>query len=152
MKDGRTHLAHQAEHAVDLDTGAVLAVTLQGVDKGDTTTLVETLGEAGMAVAEQVGREARRSAAGERGRHRRDGDRQGLSQRRGGEADEGVRGAQLHSGEETKGVTELGGQSGGATSGVCEPAAGRVGRAQLRALLRDGAVCDAAICGGTKTF
>src|SRR5439155_1054488 len=27
MKDGRTHLAHKAEHAVDLDTGAVLAVT-----------------------------------------------------------------------------------------------------------------------------
>jgi transposase len=39
MKDGRTHLAHKAEHAVDLDTGAVVAVTLQGADKGDTTTL-----------------------------------------------------------------------------------------------------------------
>jgi len=58
MKDGRTHLAHKAEHAVDLDTGAVLAVTLQGADQGDTTTLDETLGEAGLAVAEQVGREA----------------------------------------------------------------------------------------------
>ncbi len=58
MKDGRTHLAHKAEHAVDLDTGAVVAVTLQGADKGDTTTLDETLGEAGMAVAEQVEREA----------------------------------------------------------------------------------------------
>ena len=58
MKDGRTHLAHKAEHAVDLDTGAVVAVTLQGADKGDTTTLDETLSEAGMAVAEQVGREA----------------------------------------------------------------------------------------------
>jgi transposase len=58
MKDGRTHLAHKAEHAVDLDTGAVVAVTLQGADKGDTTTLDETLCEAGMAVAEQVGREA----------------------------------------------------------------------------------------------
>src|SRR5712671_5811826 len=57
MKDGRTHLAHKAEHAVDLDTGAVVAVTLQGADRGDTTTLDETLGEAGMAVAEQVGRE-----------------------------------------------------------------------------------------------
>src|SRR5467141_2920260 len=57
MKDGRTHLAHKAEHAVDLDTGAVVAVTLQGADQGDTTTLDETLGEAGMAVAEQVGRE-----------------------------------------------------------------------------------------------
>jgi transposase len=57
-KDGRTHLAHKAEHAVDLDTGAVLAVTLQGADQGDTTTLDETLCEAGMAVAEQIGREA----------------------------------------------------------------------------------------------
>lgn len=42
MKDGRTHLAHKAEHAVDLDTGAIVAVTLQGADKGDTTTIVET--------------------------------------------------------------------------------------------------------------
>ena len=58
MKDGRTHLAHKAEHAVDLDTGAVLAVTLQGADQGDTAMLDETLCEAGMAVAEQVGREA----------------------------------------------------------------------------------------------
>src|SRR5664280_1283955 len=56
MKDGRTHLAHKAEHAVDLDTGA--AVTLQGADKGDTTTLDQTLCEAGIAVAEQIGREA----------------------------------------------------------------------------------------------
>src|SRR5450432_3348117 len=58
MKDGRTHLAHKAEHAVDLDTGAVVAVTLQGADKGDTTTLDQTLCEAGAAVAELVGREA----------------------------------------------------------------------------------------------
>ena len=42
MKDGRTHLAHKAEHAVDLETGAIVAVTLQGADLGDTTTIVET--------------------------------------------------------------------------------------------------------------
>jgi hypothetical protein len=24
MKDGRTHLAHKAEHAVDLETGAIV--------------------------------------------------------------------------------------------------------------------------------
>src|SRR5215510_8505296 len=30
MKDGRTHLAHKAEHAVDLDSGALVAVTLGG--------------------------------------------------------------------------------------------------------------------------
>jgi len=52
MKDGRTPLANNAEHAVDLDTGAVVAVTLQAADQGDTTTLDETLCEAGMAVAE----------------------------------------------------------------------------------------------------
>lgn len=58
MKDGRTHLAHKAEHAVDLDTGAVVAVTLQGADKGDTTTLDVTLCEAGEAVTELAVREA----------------------------------------------------------------------------------------------
>lgn len=43
MKDGRTHLAHKAEHAVDLETGAIVSVTVQGADRGDTTTIVETV-------------------------------------------------------------------------------------------------------------
>ena len=42
MKDGRTHLAHKAEHAVDVATGAIVAVTVQGADLGDTTTIDET--------------------------------------------------------------------------------------------------------------
>jgi transposase len=46
MKDGRTHLAHKAEHAVDLDGGAVLAVTVQEADAGDTTTWRQTVEEA----------------------------------------------------------------------------------------------------------
>jgi transposase len=50
MKDERTHLAHKAEHAVDLETGAVVAVTVQDADEGDTTTSRETLIEA----AEQI--------------------------------------------------------------------------------------------------
>ena len=58
MKDGRTHLAHKAEHAVDMDTGAVVAVTLQEAHLGDTTTLKETLAEAGTTVAELIEREA----------------------------------------------------------------------------------------------
>ena len=33
MKDGRTHLAHTAEHAVDLETGAIVGVTVQGADR-----------------------------------------------------------------------------------------------------------------------
>lgn len=45
MKDGRTHLAHKAEHAVDLETGAVVAVTVQPADRGDTQSLEATLKE-----------------------------------------------------------------------------------------------------------
>ena len=47
MKDGRTHLAHKAEHAVDLETGALVAVTLHGADVGDTTSLLATALAAG---------------------------------------------------------------------------------------------------------
>ena len=50
MKDGRTHLAHKAEHTVDLETGAVVSVTVQDADTGDTTTMVETL----ITAAEQI--------------------------------------------------------------------------------------------------
>ncbi len=57
MKDGRTHLAHKAEHAVDLETGAVVAVTVQGADQGDTTTIQETFVEAAEQM-EAVGKES----------------------------------------------------------------------------------------------
>ena len=50
MKDGRTHLAHTAEQAVDLETGAVVAVTVQDADAGDTTTMVATV----IMAAEQI--------------------------------------------------------------------------------------------------
>lgn len=46
MKDGRTHLAHKDEHAVDMGSGAVLSVTVQGADLGDTATWNQTLKEA----------------------------------------------------------------------------------------------------------
>jgi transposase len=46
MKDGRTHLAHKAEHAIDLETGAIVGVTAHGADEGDTTTIQQTLPEA----------------------------------------------------------------------------------------------------------
>jgi len=45
MKDGRTHLSNKSEHAVDMDSGALLAVTVQGADRGDTTTIDETITE-----------------------------------------------------------------------------------------------------------
>jgi transposase len=50
MKDGRTHLAHKAEHAVDLQTGAIVGVTVQGADQGDTTTIADTVTAAAEAL------------------------------------------------------------------------------------------------------
>jgi transposase len=43
MKDGTTHLAYKPEHAVDLDTGAIVAAELYPADQGDTTTLAATV-------------------------------------------------------------------------------------------------------------
>lgn len=42
LKDGRTHLAYKAEHTVDLETGAVVAVTVATGDARDTETMLET--------------------------------------------------------------------------------------------------------------
>src|SRR5207244_6411688 len=50
MKGGRTHMAHKAEHAVDLETGAIVAVTRQGADEGDTTMIIDTT----IAAADQI--------------------------------------------------------------------------------------------------
>jgi transposase len=43
LKDGRTHLAYKPEHAVDLDTGVIVAAALHSADEGDTTTIAGTL-------------------------------------------------------------------------------------------------------------
>ena len=75
MKDGRTHLAHTAEHAVDLETGAIVGVTVQGADQGETTTIAETV----TTTADEL--EAR--GGGDRrahGDHRRGRGRQGRPQ------------------------------------------------------------------------
>jgi transposase len=43
LKDGRTRLAYKPEHAVDLDTGAIVAAEIHPADRGDTATLPATL-------------------------------------------------------------------------------------------------------------
>ena len=60
MKDGTTHLAYKPEHAVDLDTGVIVAAPIHSADAGDTTTLSPTLeaaarslGEIGLAPTEE---------------------------------------------------------------------------------------------------
>jgi len=61
MKDGRTHLAHKAEHAIDLDSGALVAVTLHGADVGDTTSLGDTVVA---AIEQAAAAQAETSASG----------------------------------------------------------------------------------------
>src|SRR6202162_3583371 len=51
LKDGRTALAYKAENAVDMETGAIVAVTTHSGAAADTATVKETLIEAGIAVA-----------------------------------------------------------------------------------------------------
>ena len=43
LQDGRTRLAYKPEHAVDLDTEAIVAAEVHPADRGDTTTLDGTL-------------------------------------------------------------------------------------------------------------
>jgi hypothetical protein len=61
MKDGTTHLAHKAEHAVDMESSAVIAVTLQAADQGDTATIKETLAETAGNLAHLIEREAEKA-------------------------------------------------------------------------------------------
>ncbi len=55
MKNGSTHMAHKVEHAVDMDSGAVVGVTVQAADKGDTTTIRETVHTAFHALLDASG-------------------------------------------------------------------------------------------------
>ena len=76
LKDGRTHLAYKPEHAVDLDTGAVVAAEVHAADQGDTTTLPDTL-EAAEANLAAVGAaptpEDPAELVADKGYHSRDG-------------------------------------------------------------------------------
>ena len=117
MKDGRTHLAHKAEHAVDLETGAIVSVTVQGADRGDTQTMVKTLTEAAEKVEEAMpeGRGIEEVVADKGYHHAADG----------GSGGGGV--AQLCERAEAREAT-LARRPAGTASGVCESAA--QGRAQ----------------------
>jgi hypothetical protein len=57
MKDGTTHLAYKAEHAVDLQSSLIIAAEIYHADQGDAQTVEDTvqmaqsnLGESGSAV------------------------------------------------------------------------------------------------------
>ena len=65
---GARTLAHKAEHAVDLTSGALLAVTLQPADQGDTTTIHKTLEEA-QTVAREVNEQGVEEVVADKGYH-----------------------------------------------------------------------------------
>ena len=98
MKDGRTHLAHRDEQAVDLETGAVVGFSVQDAAAGDTETMVETL----LTAAEQ--RDAVLPAGADLAHAGR------------------PRAAQLCIGAGAR-AAALAGEAGGARRGVCQSAA-----------------------------
>jgi transposase len=76
LKDGRTHLAYQPEHAVDLDTGAIVAAEIHPADQGDTATLPATLeaAEANLAAVDAAPTpEDPAELVADKGYHARDG-------------------------------------------------------------------------------
>jgi transposase len=68
MKDGTTQLAHKVEHAVDLASGALVAITLQAADQGDTKTILQTLEEA-QEVAEKIHPDGVEEVVADKGYH-----------------------------------------------------------------------------------
>src|SRR6266568_1662460 len=136
MKDGRTHLAHKVEQAVDFSSGAVVAVTLQPADRGDTASVRETVCEAGEQIAtvageeksEGVNPEGPKEVVLDKGYH----SNEVLAEL----ADWKVR---SYCSEPERGATALGGEAGRTSGGVRQPAAdsGRAREAVTAATRRE---------------
>ena len=120
MKNGATHLAYKAEQAVDLDTGAIVAITTQGGAVGDTTSVQETCRLSGGRADRHAHREG--PVQSSRTRAVRSRDRQGLSQRRGFGRDARDGRADLRFGSATA-TAQVGRQSRATSRGVRQQAA-----------------------------
>jgi len=70
MKDGRTHLAYKAEHAVDLETGLVLSAMVHAGDRGDAESLPETLIQAQLNVMATESEASIEEVAADKGYHK----------------------------------------------------------------------------------
>ena len=69
MKDGRTHLAYKAEHVVDLKSDLVLAAEVLPADHGDTQTMVDSVIQAQVNLAEAGSEQQIEEAAADKGYH-----------------------------------------------------------------------------------
>ena len=114
LKDGRTHLAYKPEHAVDLDTGAIVAAEVHPADRGDTATLPDTL-EAAEANLAAVG------AGADAGGPGRAGGGQGLPLARRAEGPGGRGLEEPDRREEGGGRQPLARRRGGASGGLQQP-------------------------------
>ena len=72
MKDGRTHLAYKAEHAVDLTTEFILSATVHPADRADGETLGESLVTAQVNLMRTGSEVAVREAVADKGYHKAD--------------------------------------------------------------------------------
>ena len=138
MKDGRTRLAYKPEHAVDLDTGAIVAAEIHPADQGDTTTLPGTLeaAEANLAAVDAAPTpEDPAELVADKGYHSRDGLK---------DLEDGAWKSRIAE-KKVPGVNRWRGDEAGPPRGLQQPrptalrrgqggvqAAGRAGRAQLR--------------------
>jgi len=69
MKDGRTHLAYKAEHAVDVVTEAIVATTVTFADKSDPQSAPDTLSLAGANLVLAASQEEIEEAVLDKGYH-----------------------------------------------------------------------------------
>jgi transposase len=70
MKDGRTHLAYKAEHAVDAASGVIVAVGIEPAGSSDAETLKPRVIEAQANLIRAGSRQAVREVVGDKGYHK----------------------------------------------------------------------------------
>ena len=122
MKDGTTHLAYKPEHAVDLDTGAIVAAPIHPADEGDVATLSTTLKAAAENLAEidlAPTRENPCALIADKGYHSRDGLK---------DLADGVWKTRIAEPKPAKGYLALAWRRGGANGGLRQPGAAEIGR------------------------
>jgi transposase len=70
MKDGRTHLAYKAEHALDLETEFVLSATVHAADQADSATLVDSVLQAQINLVRAGSEQEVEEAVADKGYHK----------------------------------------------------------------------------------
>jgi len=70
MKDGRTHLAYKAEHAVDLDSGLIVAAAIEPAGSSDAQTLPSRLVQAQVNLLRAGSEQQVEAAVADKGYHK----------------------------------------------------------------------------------